>query len=114
MASRAVIEEVRRSIMSVAVEALNGHGEEVLVTGSNEVAIPVTHDETKEEFYVVVTFRIPTGSRDKVPYDGHAEAEAYVIGLVQKAELAKEKAALKAKKIEKDRKRRKAIAESGA
>ena len=113
MASRAVIEEVRRSIMSVAVDALKANDEEVLVTGSNEIAIPVTHEETKEEFYVVITFRIPTGSREKIPYDGHAEAEAYAIGLVQKAELAKEKAALKAKKIERDKKRRKAIAESG-
>lgn len=109
MASRKITEEVRTRYMTMFRETLTQAEEEVLQVATNEIAIPVAHEG--EEMYVVVQFRIPTGSRDGVAYDGYAEAETFVAEQATKAEMAKAKAAAKARKIEQDKKKRKKIAE---
>ena len=68
-------------------------GEEVLITASNELAIPVV-DKEGNEHYVVITVKIPTGSRDGEPYDGYAAAQDYAM----KREERKAKAAEKERK----------------
>ena len=65
-------------------------GDEVLRTASNEFAVPVV-DSDGGEHYVVVTIKIPTGSRDGDPYDGYAAAQDYTMKLEAKAAKAAEK-----------------------
>ena len=79
--------------------------EDVLRVGSNEIAFPVVDEEGNEDF-LVITFKVPTGSRDGEPYDGYSMAEAYTMKIADKAEKAKKAAELKAKKIERDKKYR--------
>lgn len=109
MASRKVTEEVRSKFMAMFEEALTQAEEEALRVATNEIAVPVVHEG--EEMYIVVQFRIPTGTRDGVAYDGHAEAEMFIAEQATKAEMARAKAEAKARKIEQDKKRRKKIAE---
>ena len=98
---------VRNSYISLVSELLTNHGDEVLVTGSQELAIPIVNSEG-DEGYMVLTFKIPKGSRDGDPYDGHAEAESYALHVAEKAaKIAKDakaraaKAEAKAKREEK-------------
>lgn len=72
---------------------LESQGEEVLQTASNEFAIPVVDAEGGEHF-IVVTVKIPTGSRDGDAYDGYAAAQDYTM----KCEERKTKAAEKERK----------------
>lgn len=80
-------------------------GEEVLVTGSNEIALPCVDSEGNDEF-IVLTFKVPTGSRDGDAYDGYSMAEDFKIKSAEKAEKAKIAAEKKAKKIAQDQKMR--------
>lgn len=80
-------------------------GEEVLITGSNEIALPCVDSEGNDEF-IVITFKVPTGSRDGDAYDGYSMAENFKIKTAEKAEKAKIAAEKKAKKIAQDKKMR--------
>ena len=89
------------------------YDEEILVTGSNEFCIPCVDDEGNDEF-LVVTFKVPTGSRDGDAYDGYAMAEDYRMKCEAKAEKAKESAKKKAEKIARDKANREAKARAKA
>lgn len=89
------------------------YDEEVLQVGSNEYAIPCVDAEGNDE-WIVITFKVPTGSRDGDPYDGYAMAEDFALKQEAKAAKAKESAAKKAAKIAKDEAARKAKAEARA
>ncbi len=89
------------------------YDEEILVTGSNEFCIPCVDDEGNDEF-LVVTFKVPTGSRDGDAYDGYAMAEDYRMKCEAKAEKAKESAKKKAEKIARDKENREAKAKAKA
>ena len=65
--------------------------EEVLRTASNEFAIPVVDAEGGEHF-LVVTLKIPSGSRDGEAYDGYAVAEDYSMKCTERKAKAEEKA----------------------
>lgn len=104
---------VRTRYMNLVSDFLTGKEEEVLVVGSNEFAIPVVREDGEEDF-LVLTFKMPLGSRDGDPYDGYALAEDYVLRCQQKAEKAKAAAEAKAKKQERDRKMREAKAKAKA
>lgn len=106
-------DKIRADYMARVRDALTQAGDEILVTGSNEFAIPCVNAEGDDEF-IVITFKVPTGSRDGDPYDGYAVAQEYSMKLADKAEKAKEAAAKKAKKIEVDRKMREAKAKAKA
>ena len=88
-------------------------GEEVLVTGSNEIALPCVDSEGNDEF-IVITFKVPTGSRDGDAYDGYSMAEDFKIKSAEKAEKAKIAAEKKAKKIAFDKKMREEKAKAKA
>ena len=100
-------EEIKVRFLDGVSEHLTNAGEEVLRVGSNEIAIPVV-DEDGNEKWLVVTFKVPTGSRDGDAYDGYAMAEDYQMKLKEKAEkqaakdakAAKDKAKREAKKME--------------
>ena len=70
---------------------LEGKGEEVLQTASNELAIPVVDTEGGEHF-VVVTVKVPSGSRDGDAYDGYAVAQDYTMKCEERKAKAEEKA----------------------
>jgi dihydrofolate reductase len=88
-------------------------GEEVLVTGSNEIALPCVDSEGNDEF-IVLTFKVPTGSRDGDAYDGYSMAEDFKMKFAEKAEKAKVAAEKKAKKIAQDKKMREEKAKAKA
>ena len=64
--------------------------DEVLVVGANELAVPVV-DADGNEKWIVLTIKVPTGSRDGDAYDGYAMAEDYRMRQAAKAEKAAER-----------------------
>lgn len=104
---------LRNQYLNLITELLAGADEEVLRVKSNEIAIPCV-DADGNDSYVVVTVKVPTGSRDGEPYDGYGEAESYEMACRQKAEKAKLDAEKKAKKIARDEAMRAKKAENKA
>ena len=100
--NKATNEALRAQYLDLITALLTGAEEEVLRVKSNEIAIPVV-DRDGEDNYVVITIKVPTGSRDGDPYDGYGEAESYSLSVKQKAEKAEKAAIEKAKKIERDK-----------
>lgn len=106
-------DEVRNSIMKAISDLLNEKEYDVLVTGSQELCIPIVGDEG-DEGYLVMTFKVPKGSRDGEAYDGYSMAEDYKMKLEAKAEKDRAKAEEKAKKKARDEKLRQSKAEAKA
>ena len=98
-------DKLRDKYFTLMSEMLNEKGEEVLRVGSNEIAFPCLDEEGNEKF-IVITIKVPTGSRDGDAYDGYSMAEDWEIKCRNKAETEKKKAEAKAKKIERDKKMR--------
>lgn len=101
-AKKVLHEEIRAKYMKLVADFLTKQEEEVLVVGSNEIAIPCVDSENNDEF-LVLTFKVPTGSRDGDAYDGYSMAEDYQIKEREKAEKAEKAKADKEKKIAKDK-----------
>ena len=95
-------EEIRNKYMALLTQFLNEQNEEVLVVGSNEIAVPCLDSEGNDE-YMVITFKVPTVSRDGDAYDGYAMAEDYAIRVREKAEKEAKAKVEKEKKIAKDK-----------
>lgn len=107
-------EALRQRFIGMATEWLTEQGEEVLRTKSNEISIPTLDEEGNEEF-MVISFKVPTGSRDDgEAYDGYAVAQQYAESVADKEEKAKANAEKKAKKIERDKAQREARAKARA
>lgn len=97
-----VNDALRAAYMDRVKTMFEKDGDDVLVTGSNEIALPCV-DGNMNETFMVITFKIPTGSRDDhEPYDGYAAAEDYRMKCEKKAAKEKETAEKKAAKIAKD------------
>lgn len=99
---KALREGIKARYFDLISEFLKGQDEEVLQTGSAEFAIPVLDAEQNED-WLVVTLKVPTGSREGDAYDGYAMAEDYRMKCDAKAEKARISAEKKAAKIERDR-----------
>lgn len=112
---KALREALRADYLAKVIALFTNAGEEVLRTGSQEIAMPCVDAEGNDDF-VVITVKVPTGQRgdDGEPYDGYSEAEAYAMKVAQKAEKAKEAAAKKAAKVAKDAVERAARAKAKA
>ncbi len=93
---------LREEYLTKIIELLE-NDDEVLRTGTNEIAIPCVDSEQNEKFIQIVV-KVPTGSRDGEPYDGYSMAEEYQIKLRTKEEKRKEKEEAKRKKVERDKK----------
>ena len=107
-------EGIRNKFLALITEYLTEQGEEVLKVKSNEIAIPCLDEEGNEEF-IVMTFKVPTGSRDDgEAYDGYGMAEQYAESVAEKEEKAKAEAEKKAKKIARDKAQREAKAKAKA
>lgn len=113
MSKKATNDALRAQWTEKVKEWLAGLGEEVLRTGANELAFPVVDGEG-EDNAVVITVKIPVGSRDGDAYDPYAMAEDYAIRQREKAEKAKKDAEAKAKKIARDERLRQQKAEARA
>ena len=100
--SKTVLDNAVREGYITKVKAfLEGEGEQVLIVGSNEIALPCVDAEGNEKF-IVLTFKIPTGTRGGDPYNGYEEAEDYAAHVKAKEEKAKAAAEKKARKIAAD------------
>jgi hypothetical protein len=107
-------EEIRNRYLALISEYLTAQGEEILRVKSNEIAIPCLDEDGNEEF-IVMTFKVPTGSRDDgEAYDGYGMAEQYAESVADKEAKAKAEAEKKAKKIAKDKAQREAKAKAKA
>ena len=95
-------EEIRSKFMKLVSDCLAEKDEEILVVGSNEIAIPCLDSEGNDE-YMVITFKVPTGSRDGDAYDGYSVAEDYAMKVREQAEKAEKAKAEKEKKIARDK-----------
>ena len=82
-------DELRAMYLARVSECLSQE-DEVLVVGANELAVPVVDTEGNEK-WIVLTVKVPTGSRDGDAYDGYAMAEDYQTKLGVKAAKAKER-----------------------
>lgn len=110
---KALHEELRARYMANVEAVLTNMGEELLQTASNEYAIPCVDKEGNDEF-IVITFKVPTGSRDGDAYDGYALADEYQIKCLEKQAKAKATAQKKAEKIARDKANREARAKAKA
>ena len=111
MASK--FDKVRESIMGEVGKLFEKMDYDVLRTGSQELCIPIIGKDN-EEGYLVITFRVPKGSRDGDIYDGYAMAEDYKIRCEAKVEKKKEADKKKAAKIKRDEEMRRQKAEAKA
>lgn len=87
---KALREALKMEWMNFLKKTIDERGDEVLQTASNEIAIPVVDAEGGEHF-IVLTVKIPTGSRDGDAYDGYAVAEDYTMKCESKRIKAEEK-----------------------
>ena len=108
-------EGIRNKFMKAVVEYLEKElGEEVLRTKSNEIAIPCLDEDGNDE-WCVITFKVPTGSRDDgEAYDGYGMADEYTAKEADKAEKAAKAKAEKERKIARDKAQREAKAKAKA
>lgn len=106
-------DDVRNQFMGAVRAMFEASKYDVLQTGSQELCIPIVNDE-KDEGYMVITFKIPKGSRDGEPYDGYEMQEEYTRKCAEREAKAKERAEAKARKMERDAKMRAQRAEAKA
>ena len=83
-------ENIKEEWRDFLEEVIQRRGDETLRTASNEIAVPVVDGEGGEHF-IVLTIKIPTGSRDGEAYDGYAAAEDYTMRCNAKATKQAEK-----------------------
>ena len=82
-------DELRAMYLARVSECLSQE-DEVLVVGANELAVPVVDTDGNEK-WIVLTVKVPTGSRDGDAYDGYAMAEDYRMRQADKAAKAAER-----------------------
>lgn len=104
-------EALKAKYFEVVANALLDNGEEVLQTGSAEIAIPVV-DEAGNDKFLVITIKVPKGSRDGEPYDGYSMAQDYTIKVKATAEKKAAQAKAKAEKIKRDEEYRRKVKEN--
>lgn len=110
---RLLHEALRERYLKMIINALTDRGEEVLRTGSQEICLPCVDDDGNDEF-VVLTLKVPTGSRDGDAYDGYSMADDYALKVKTKAEKAEKAKTAKAQKVARDAAIREARAEAKA
>ena len=106
-------DNVRAEIIEEVRALFNAKQFDVLQTGSQELCLPVVGEEG-EEGYLVLTFKVPQGSRDGDAYDGYAVAEEYRMKVEKNKAKAQASAEKKAQKIARDQKMREQRAEAKA
>ena len=105
MSKKATNDALRADWTNKVREWLSALGEEVLRTGANELVFPVVDGEG-EDSAVVITIKVPVGSRDGDAYDPYALAQEYEMKQAEKKEKAEKAEKEKAAKIARDQKMR--------
>jgi hypothetical protein len=82
-------DELRAMYLARVSECLSQE-DEVLVVGANELAVPVVDTDGNEK-WIVLTVKVPTGTRDGDAYDGYAMAEDYRMRQADRAAKAAER-----------------------
>lgn len=103
--SKQIDNALRNKYVDLLTQLLAAQDEDVLRVGTGEIALPVV-DDAGEDNYIVITVKVPTGTRDGDAYDAYAEAEAYVMKQEEKKEKEAKAAQAKAEKIARDAKMR--------
>ncbi len=111
MTPKVLHEGLRNRYLKLVSEFLQKEGEEVLITGTNEIAIPCVDAEGNDEF-LVLNVKVPTGSRDGEAYDGYAMAQDFAMKQKEREEKAAVAAKKKAEKIARDTAMREAKAKA--
>lgn len=108
--AKQIKEEIKAKYLEDLIFFFEEGDEDVLRVGSNEIAFPIV-DENGDEHFLVVTLKIPTGTRDGDPYDGYGLAEDYQMKQEEKKRKAIEAQKKKEAKIERDKAYRQKVAE---
>jgi hypothetical protein len=108
--AKQIKEEIKAKYLEDLIFYFEEGDEDVLRVGSNEIAFPIV-DENGDEHFLVVTLKIPTGTRDGDPYDGYGLAEDYQMKQEEKKRKAIEAQKKKEAKIERDKAYRQKVAE---
>ena len=106
-------DKLRKQYFNLIKNFLLQQGEDVLQIATNELAFPCV-DENNEDNYIVVTVKVPSGSRDGDAYDAYGLAQEYTMKQAEKKEKAEKAAKEKAAKIARDQKMREQKAEAKA
>ena len=97
VSNKALNDALREKYLELISKTMTEVGEEVLRVGSNEICFPCV-DSAGNDKYIILTVKVPIGSRDGEAYDGYSMAEDYKMNLEKKAAKAAEKEAEAAKK----------------
>ena len=108
--AKQIKEEIKAKYLEDLIFYFEEGDEDVLRVGSNEIAFPIV-DENGDEHFLVVTLKIPTGTRDGDPYDGYGLAEDYQMKQEEKKRKTIEAQKKKEAKIERDKAYRQKVAE---
>lgn len=95
-------DKLRNSYFNKVKSYFENDGEEVLQIASNIFCMPVCDDEKNDKFIEIVV-KVPTGSKDEPDFDGYGLAEAYTLSQKMKAEKKAETEKKKAEKIARDK-----------
>ena len=98
-------DELRNRYLEVLKTFFNESGEEVLVTGTNEICLPCVDSEQNDKFIQIVV-KVPTGSRDGDTFDGYSLKKDNKKKKNLKTKKKKEDKKKKKKKIERDKRLR--------
>ena len=98
-------DELRNRYLEVLKTFFNESGEEVLITGTNEICLPCVDSEQNDKFIQIVV-KVPTGSRDGDAFDGYSLAEDFKIKQDLCSEGNRHGSTIQETKIERDKKLR--------
>ena len=105
---------LRAKYTEIARAHFDSLGEDVQVTASNELSIPVLDEEGNEK-WVVFTVKVPSGARDDDEgYDGYTKAQMYAEHVAEQSAKRAEAERKKQAKIERDKAQREAQAKKRA
>lgn len=97
--------EKKKEYLEKITKFLLENEEDVVRTGSGELAFPIVL-ENGDECFITLKVVIPTGTRDGEEYNAYAVAKSYKIDCEKSAEKAENARKAKEKKIAADKKRR--------
>ena len=97
--------DLRATYLKLISTFLTERGEEVLVTNSNEISIPVCDIQGNDKF-VQITVKVPKGSRDGEEFDAYTARDMFAEAQAEKLKKKKKAEKEKLAKIERDKKMR--------
>lgn len=103
MKEKVLIDVFRRELTESVKGYFESKGEDVGYVNSNTINFPCIIGDMEK--WVEVTVKIPKGTKDE-EYEGYSRREDYALKVAEKEAKAKANAEKKAKKIERDKKRR--------